>query len=87
MWTPEAGAVVDNRYQLIRSLGHGGFAGTFLAEDVNTHDKVVLKFPDLSQLGDPAVYERFRREIAIGPTFLWPCRFQRAIRPIRRTWC
>jgi serine/threonine-protein kinase len=66
MWMPEAGAVVDNRYQLICSLGHGGFAGAWLAEDVNTHDQVVLKFPDLSQLGDPAVYERFRREIAIG---------------------
>src|SRR5208337_2160861 len=66
MWTPEAGAVVDNRYKLISPLGHGGFAGAWLAEDVNTGDRVVLKFPDISQLGDPAVYERFRREIAIG---------------------
>ncbi len=66
MFIPEAGAVIDNRYKLVCPLGHGGFAGTFLAEDVSTNDKVVLKFPDLSQLGDPAVYERFRRELAIG---------------------
>ncbi|MGD0153054.1 MAG: serine/threonine-protein kinase [Thermacetogeniaceae bacterium] len=66
MFTPEAGAVIDDRYKLIRPLGHGGFAGAFLAEDVSTNEMVVLKFPDISQLGDPAVYERFRREIAIG---------------------
>jgi serine/threonine-protein kinase len=66
MWTPEAGAVVDSRYKLIQPLGHGGFAGTWLAEDTGAGDKVVIKFPDISQLGDPAVYERFRREMAIG---------------------
>jgi serine/threonine-protein kinase len=66
MWRPEAGAVVDNRYKLIQPLGHGGFASTWLAEDTGTGDKVVIKFPDISQLGDPAVYERFRREMAIG---------------------
>jgi len=66
MFTPEAGTIVDNKYRLIRSLGHGGFAGAFLAEDVSTSDQVVLKFPDISQLGDPAVYERFRREMTIG---------------------
>jgi serine/threonine-protein kinase len=26
----------------------------------------VIKIPDISQLGDPAIYERFRREMAIG---------------------
>jgi serine/threonine-protein kinase len=66
MWTPEAGTVVDDRYRLVRPLGHGGFAGAWLAEDTGTGKRVVMKFPDISQLGDPAVYERFRREIAIG---------------------
>jgi serine/threonine-protein kinase len=66
MWTPEAGVTVDNKYKLIQPLGHGGFAGAWLAEDTATSDRVVIKFPDISQLGDPAVYERFRREMAIG---------------------
>lgn len=34
--------------------------------DPDTGAKVALKFPDLSQLGDPAIYERFRRELSIG---------------------
>ncbi|HEX3045569.1 MAG TPA: serine/threonine-protein kinase [Bacillota bacterium] len=66
MFIPEAGAVFENKYRLIQPLGRGGFAGAYLAEDIETHEKVVLKLPDITQLGDPAVYERFRREMAIG---------------------
>jgi serine/threonine-protein kinase len=66
MSTPEIGSVFEDKYKLIQSLGHGGFAGAFLAEDIQTNEKVVLKLPDVMQLGDPAVYERFRRELAIG---------------------
>ena len=47
-------------------MGRGGFASTFLAEDLQSGVKVVLKLPDMTQLGDPAVYERFKREISIG---------------------
>ena len=66
MLKPEVGTIFDNRFKLVSALGQGGFASTFLAEDLQTNDKVVLKFPDITQLGDPAVYERFKREIAIG---------------------
>lgn len=66
MLKPEVGTTFDNRFKLVSALGQGGFASTFLAEDLQTNDKVVLKFPDITQLGDPAVYERFKREIAIG---------------------
>lgn len=66
MLTPETGTIYDNRYKIISALGQGGFASTFLANDLQTNDKVVLKFPDITQLGDPAVYERFRREMSIG---------------------
>ncbi|MDA8442824.1 MAG: serine/threonine-protein kinase [Peptococcaceae bacterium] len=66
MALPELGTVFDNQYKIIGSLGHGGFASALLAEDISSQEKVVLKFPDLAQLGDPAVYERFRRELAIG---------------------
>ena len=63
---PEIGSIFENRYKLLLPLGHGGFASVFLAEDLQSNDKVVVKIPDISQLGDPVVYERFRREMAIG---------------------
>lgn len=62
----EIGNIYDDRYKIIKSLGQGGFASTFLAEDLQIDKKVVIKLPDITQLGDPAVYERFKREIAIG---------------------
>ncbi len=38
------GQVVDNRYQIIRQLGQGGFGRTYLAEDINkSHQTCVLK--------------------------------------------
>lgn len=66
MLIPEVAEVIDNRYKLVRPLGQGGFAKVFMAEDIKLGKMVVVKFPDLSQVGDPAVYERFKREIAIG---------------------
>lgn len=66
MRAPEIGEIFEKRYKIINPLGHGGFARVYLAEDLESSDKVVLKFPDLTQLGDPAVYERFHREMAIG---------------------
>lgn len=69
---PEIGTVFEDRYKILSLLGHGGFAGAFLAEDLETKEKVVVKIPDISQLGDPAVFERFRREMAIGKVLNHP---------------
>lgn len=66
MALPSIGQIIDQQYKLVRHLGQGGFGAVFLAENLNNGEQVVLKFPDINQLGDPAVYERFRREIAIG---------------------
>jgi serine/threonine-protein kinase len=63
---PEIGTIFEDRYKILQSLGQGGFGTTFLALDVKSNEKVVLKVPHIAQLGDPAVYERFRREVAIG---------------------
>ncbi len=63
---PEIGSVLDDRYKIIRSLGRGGFANVFLAEDLQTGSKVVVKIPYADQLQDPAISERFRREMEIG---------------------
>jgi eukaryotic-like serine/threonine-protein kinase len=62
----EPGTIFEDKYKLLSPLGHGGFANTYLAEDIQTNQKVVIKIPHIEQLGDPAVYERFRREVAIG---------------------
>lgn len=69
---PEIGTIYDERYKIINSLGQGGFASTYLCDDLKTNTKVVLKFPDITQLGDPAVYERFKREISIGKIITHP---------------
>ena len=66
MLPPEAGTVIGGRYRVVKLLGRGGFANAYLADDLREGKRVALKLPELSQLGDPAVYERFRREIAIG---------------------
>lgn len=72
MLPPEAGTIIDERYKIVRSLGHGGFAGTYLAQDLKENKTVALKLPDLNQLGDPAVYERFKRELSIGKLLQHP---------------
>jgi serine/threonine-protein kinase len=66
MVRPEIGTIVDNRFKIIHPLGQGGFSGAYMAEDLQTNEMVVLKIPDIQQLGDPAVYERFHREMDIG---------------------
>lgn len=72
MPTPEIGTVIGGRYKIVKSLGHGGFAATYLADDLKENNKVALKIPDLNQLGDPAVYERFKRELSIGKLLQHP---------------
>ncbi|MDZ8183750.1 MAG: serine/threonine-protein kinase [Nostoc sp. ChiSLP02] len=37
------GQVINNRYQIIRQLGQGGFGRTYLAEDKKSHQTCVLK--------------------------------------------
>jgi serine/threonine-protein kinase len=60
----QLGERIDH-YELLESLGQGGFASTYLARDLRDGRRVVLKWPDESLLGDPTVFEHFRRELAI----------------------
>ena len=62
MQLTEIGTVYDNRYQLTQSLGRDGFARAFLAVDLETQMSVLLKLPDLAQLGDPAVRAKLKRK-------------------------
>jgi serine/threonine protein kinase len=63
VYTP--GAQIDH-YEVIRMLGHGGMSRVYLAHDLHTQRKVVLKFPNDDIIGDVAVFERYRREAEIG---------------------
>ncbi len=39
-----AGSILENRYRIVRELGHGGFGRTYLAEDINRfNESCVLK--------------------------------------------
>ncbi len=59
------GAEVDH-YRVVRRLGEGGFSEAYEAVDVRSNQRVVLKLPSLSIIGDPQTFERFRREMAIA---------------------
>jgi len=52
-------------YTIVESVGQGGFGHIFKARGPDGI-LVILKFPEESLLGDPATYERFRREVAVG---------------------
>ena len=43
----EIGTIFENRYKLLAPLGHGGFASAFLAEDIRSNEKVVIKMYDV----------------------------------------
>ncbi len=66
----ETGQVVCG-YEIIESLGRGGFASIYKAQAPDGR-LVTLKFPAADIIGDPAVYERFRREFTIGQRLSHP---------------
>ena len=70
------GQVVDNRYQIIRQLGQGGFGRTYLAEDTNkSHQTCVLKefAPQVQEQQDlQKAKELFEREANVLKTLQHP---------------
>lgn len=69
--TLDAGSTLD-RYTIVSTLGQGGMAMVYRARDTQDNREVVLKVPYDYLLGDPALYERFQRELAIGRTLDHP---------------
>lgn len=57
------GYLLGDRYRIVDSLGEGGMANVYLAEDIILHRKVAVKMlrEDL-QKADPATIKRFQRE-------------------------
>jgi serine/threonine protein kinase len=69
--TLQPGERIDH-YTIVQKLGHGGMSEVYLAQDNQRPREVVLKFPHEDMAGDPATYERFRREIKIGELLTHP---------------
>ena len=57
--------VVD-QYRITELLGVGAYAETYKATDVRTGVTVVLKMPDPALFGDPALFNRYRREAEVA---------------------
>ncbi|HEY2595163.1 MAG TPA: serine/threonine-protein kinase, partial [Chloroflexota bacterium] len=62
----QAGETVNQRYEILESLGHGGMSDAYKARDRETGHLVVVKVPFISIIGDPATFSRYEREVAIG---------------------
>jgi serine/threonine-protein kinase len=62
----QAGETVNDKYEIIETLGHGGMNDAYKARERSTGRIVVLKVPFSSLIGDPATYSRYERELEIG---------------------
>ena len=61
----QPGEQID-RYEVLSLLGEGAYAETYLARDTTNGNSVVLKMPNPNLLGDPGVFQRYRRESEIA---------------------
>ena len=61
----EAGQVLDN-YRIESAVAESGMASIYRATDVRDGRTVALKVPHFAMEADPALFDRFQREEAIG---------------------
>jgi eukaryotic-like serine/threonine-protein kinase len=67
----QVGDLFDH-FQVQAHVAQGGMSDIYSAHDLLTGRRVVLKIPNEMLVGDPAQYERFRRELAIMDTLRHP---------------
>ena len=63
--TLEAGQVLDH-YRIDAAIAESGMASIYKATDVRDNRQVALKVPHFAMESDPALFDRFQREEAIG---------------------
>ena len=63
-------SIINNRYQVQKTLGYGGMAIVYLAQDLMLERLVAIKVLREDYSGDPSFRERFRLEAKRQPTFL-----------------
>jgi eukaryotic-like serine/threonine-protein kinase len=66
------GAVIDQRYTLLRRIGSGGMADVWLAEDAHLQRSVALKILHRRFAQDREFVERFRREAEAAASLQHP---------------
>jgi serine/threonine-protein kinase len=65
------GSTVDH-FEVLEELGEGAYAETYKARDARSGALVVLKFPHPNLFADPAIFQRFQREVKIARTLDHP---------------
>jgi eukaryotic-like serine/threonine-protein kinase len=65
------GSTVDH-FDILEELGEGAYAETYKARDARSGGLVVLKFPHPNLFADPAIFQRFQREVKIARTLDHP---------------
>lgn len=63
--TIEAGSLIDS-YRIQAPVARSGMASIFRATDIRDDRRVALKIPHPDMEADPILFDRFRREAAIG---------------------
>ena len=59
---PRVGLILDSKYKLLESLGHGGMGAVFRAERLHIGDEVAVKLLHRDLVREQKALERFRRE-------------------------
>src|SRR5690606_14525300 len=67
------GAVIADRYEVIRPLGRGGIGKVFLVRDRETGDEVALKMLRTKYQRNERALKRFEREVSATRQLDHPC--------------
>jgi serine/threonine protein kinase len=65
------GSRID-RFEVLKELGEGAYAETYLARDPASDILVVIKSPNPTLFADPGLFQRYRREATIARTLDHP---------------